>query len=242
MTAYPGSGEGSEETAMSKTADAMPREHGPATVVVVVGVSGSGKSTVGQELADALGVPFVDGDDLHSEQNVAKMHAGLALTDADRLPWLAALAARIGALSADHGGVIACSALKRRYRDALSVAAPDVLFLQLDLGPETAQARVAARKGHFMPSSLVTSQFEDLEPLEPEEPGMALDATEGLQEKIDTFREHLKVRPAVREKTRDAARARRPRAARAGGDEGTGEGEPRKAVHKRTRPAGRRAG
>jgi gluconokinase len=243
MAGSRGSGAGSEETAMSGTADVEPLEHEPATVIIVVGVSGSGKSTVGQELANSLGVPFVDGDDLHSEENVAKMRAGHPLTEKDRLPWLAALAARVATLSTDRGGVIACSALKRRYRDALKAAAPEVLFLQLALTPETARERVDARSGHFMPSSLVTAQFEDFEPLEPEEPGIALDATGEIDEKVAAFREHLERTPAAREharaRMRGAVRARRARveardrAHRDGphgggtGGKGTGEDGPR---------------
>jgi gluconokinase len=162
-----------------------------ALVVIVIGVSGSGKSTVGLALADALEVPFLDGDELHSEANVAKMSAGLPLDDEDRLPWLAALATRIGAMAAAEGGVIACSALKRKYRDALSSAAPTVRFLQLALDPEAARARVAGRPGHFMPASLVESQFSEFEPLQPGERGVTVDATRELEVKLAAFRAHL---------------------------------------------------
>lgn len=165
----------------------------PALVVIVIGVSGSGKSFVGRELARSLDVPFLDGDDLHSEANVAKMTAGTALADEDRLPWLAALAGRVGALAAARGGVIACSALKRRYRDALLSAAPNVRFLQLSLEPAEARARVSGRADHFMPSSLVDSQFDELEPLQPGEPGISVDATRDLEEKLAAIREHLGV-------------------------------------------------
>lgn len=162
-----------------------------ALVVIVIGVSGSGKSTVGRALADALEVPFLDGDELHPEANIAKMTAGLALDDEDRLPWLAALAARVGALAAAEGGVIACSALKRRYRDALAAAAPTVRFLQLALDPAAAAARVTGRVGHFMPASLVESQFSEFEPLQPGEPGITVDATGELEVKLAAFRAHL---------------------------------------------------
>lgn len=163
----------------------------PALVVIVIGVSGSGKSFVGRELAATLDVPFLDGDDLHSAESVAKMTAGRALGEQDRLPWLAALAARVGAMAAADGGVIACSALKRSYRDALLAAAPTVRFLQLSLDAAQARARVAGRADHFMPSSLVDSQFHEFEPLQPGEPGLAIDATRALEEKLAAFRDHL---------------------------------------------------
>lgn len=166
-----------------------------ALVVIVVGISGSGKSTVGRALARSLDVPFLDGDRVHSEESIAKMRHGKSLNEADRLPWLAALAAGIATLSLTTGGVIACSALKRRYREALTAAAPDVRFLELTLSPAAAQQRVGARTGHFMPSSLVESQFNEFEPLDPEEPGMAIDATLPLDEEIAAFRAHLEQYP-----------------------------------------------
>jgi len=163
-----------------------------ALVVIVIGVSGSGKSTVGRALADALAVPFLDGDELHPEANVAKMSAGRPLDDEDRLPWLAALAARVGAMASADGGVIACSALKRKYRDALFSAAPTVRFLQLALDAEAARARVTGRgAAHFMPASLVESQFSEFEPLQPGEPGITVDATRGLAEKLAEFQAYL---------------------------------------------------
>jgi gluconokinase len=163
----------------------------PALVVIVIGVSGSGKSFVGRALAATLDVPFLDGDDLHSVESVAKMTAGRPLVEEDRLPWLAALAARVGAMASAKGGVIACSALKRRYREALLAAAPTVRFLQLSLEREEARARVTGRADHFMPSSLVDSQFSEFEPLQPGEPGLSVDATRSLEEKLAAFREHL---------------------------------------------------
>lgn len=175
-------------------ADVERLESDPALVVIVIGVSGSGKSFVGRELARVLDVPFLDADDLHSAQSVAKMTAGQPLADEDRLPWLAALAARVGAMASASGGVIACSALKRRYRDALLAAASTVRFLQLSLDPAEARARVAGRAGHFMPSSLVDSQFQEFEPLQPGEPGISVDATRELEEKLAAIREHLGVR------------------------------------------------
>jgi len=162
-----------------------------ALVVIVIGVSGSGKSTVGRALAASLAVPFLDGDELHPAANIAKMTEGRPLDDEDRLPWLATLAARVGALAAADGGVIACSALKRKYRDALYAAAPTVRFLQLALDPAVAWARVSGRAGHFMPASLVESQFSEFEPLKEGEPGIVVDATRDLADKLAAFREYL---------------------------------------------------
>lgn len=142
------------------------------SLVVVMGVTGSGKSTVGRVLAERLGVPFADADDFHSAANVAKMSAGVPLDDEDRVPWLRAIGAWLGERD---GGVVTCSALKRWYRDILRDAAPGVLFLHLDGDRETVRARVAARAGHFMPASLVDSQFDALEPLGADERGVVVD-------------------------------------------------------------------
>jgi gluconokinase len=145
-----------------------------APLVVVIGVAGSGKSTIGEQLARRLGVEFAEGDDLHPEANVAKMRRGVPLTDADRWPWLAT----IGQWLAEHaatGGVASCSALKRSYRDLLAGAAPAVWFLHADAPPELIKQRMRARQGHFMPESLVDSQFADLEPLSGDENGARLD-------------------------------------------------------------------
>ena len=127
--------------------------------VVVMGVSGSGKTTVGAALADALGLAFVDGDSLHPAANVAKMEAGIPLDDADRAPWLDA----IGAVLAAGPVVIACSALKRAYRDRLRAAAPRLQLVFLDGSPALLAARMAARPGHFMPTTLLDSQLATLE-------------------------------------------------------------------------------
>jgi gluconokinase len=146
-------------------------------IAVVMGVTGSGKSTVGVALARRLGVPFADADDFHSPANVAKMSAGLPLDDADREPWLRAIGEWLAA-RAGTGGVAGCSALKRAYRDILREHAPDVFFVHLHGDRETVRRRVAGRPGHFMPSSLVASQFAALEPLGEDEHGvvLALDA------------------------------------------------------------------
>jgi gluconokinase len=142
-------------------------------LVVVMGVSGSGKTTVGQMLAQHLGVPYAEADDFHPAANVAKMRAGRPLDDEDRRPWLDEIA-RWLAGHADSGGVVTCSALKRRYRDQLASSAPHVFFLHLDGSPELIAARIAARQGHFMPPELLRTQFADLEPLGEEESGAAI--------------------------------------------------------------------
>jgi gluconokinase len=150
----------------------------------VMGVTGSGKTTVGRALAERLNVPFGDADDFHSPANIAKMRAGTPLTDADRGPWLRA----IGAWLAEHrdaGAVATSSALRRGYRDALREQAPDVFFVHLHGDRETARRRVSGRRGHFMPASLVDSQFDTLEPLGPDERGVVLDMTKPVGELVE---------------------------------------------------------
>ncbi|MCQ4041779.1 gluconokinase [Streptantibioticus rubrisoli] len=142
-------------------------------LVVVMGVSGSGKSTVGGLLAERLAVPYAEADDFHPPANIAKMSAGHPLDDADRAPWLDAIAAWITERGG-KGGVISCSALKRRYRDRLRAAAPDLFFIHLDGPEELIAARLAARMEHFMPAGLLRSQLEALEPLEPDEAGAVI--------------------------------------------------------------------
>jgi gluconokinase len=145
----------------------------PVPVVVVMGVTGSGKSTVGAALAGRLGLPYADADDFHPAANIAKMSAGTPLDEDDRRPWLAAVAAWMGA-HRPTGGVVSCSALRRRYRDVLRGQAPDAAFLHLSGPPEMVVRRVAGRPAHFMPVALVRSQFETLEPLDADERGTAL--------------------------------------------------------------------
>ena len=136
----------------------------PPARYVVMGVAGAGKTLIGAHLAQALGVPFVEGDDYHPADNVARMAAGVPLTDADRAGWLDAIAARIAAAkTAGHGLVITCSALKRSYRDRLRAADPGLGFIHLH-GERTLLAdRLAARRGHFMPPSMLDSQLATLE-------------------------------------------------------------------------------
>ena len=129
-------------------------------MVLVMGVSGSGKSSVGAALAERLGVPFLEGDSLHPAGNVVKMAAGVPLDDADRAPWLDAIT---GWMGARRDGVVACSALKRAYRDRLRTATPDLRIVAL-VPPERVLAkRLGHRRGHFMPGSLLDSQLATLE-------------------------------------------------------------------------------
>ncbi len=133
-------------------------------IFVVMGVSGCGKSTVGAQLAEALHLPFLEGDVLHPERNVARMAAGVALSDEDREGWLQALAERLRqAHSAGQGIVLSCSALKRSYRDILRGGAPGLHFVYLHGDYELLAARMAARTGHYMPLSLLSSQLATLE-------------------------------------------------------------------------------
>lgn len=152
----------------------------PAVRWVVMGVSGCGKSAVGSRLADALGVPYVEGDELHPPANVAKMAAGSPLDDADRAGWLAALRDRIATARAQGGGlVVSCSALKRAYRDLLRSGDPALRFVHLD-GPRAVLAQRMQRPGHFMPPSLLDSQLATLQPLQADETGMVLDIRQPL--------------------------------------------------------------
>ena len=157
-------------------------------VLVVMGVSGSGKSAVGAAIARRLRVPFADADDFHPPANVAKMTAGQALDDDDRRPWLDAIGAWLDAHPG--GGVMSCSALKRRYRDQLRGHAPGVEFLHLEGSREVISRRQASRPGHFMPASLLTSQFATLEPLEPDERGEAIDVDQSVDEIVQHYVDH----------------------------------------------------
>jgi gluconokinase/shikimate kinase len=146
------------------------------SVLILMGVSGCGKSTVAAILASRLGWPFEEGDALHPQANIEKMAAGRPLTDADRLPWLAKVAdwvdERIGA---GENGLITCSALKRSYRDLINRRGSDLMFVFLAGSKETIAARLAARHGHFMRASLLDSQFADLEEPAADEPAIRVD-------------------------------------------------------------------
>ena len=143
--------------------------------VVVMGVSGCGKSAVGQRVAQLLGLPLVEGDEFHPQANIDKMRAGLPLNDGDRAGWLQRLGQELQARP--DGAVLTCSALKGSYRDMLRQAAPGLRFVHLRLSREQALERVASRGGHFYPPSLVASQFETLEDPRAEAGVLGVDAT-----------------------------------------------------------------
>ncbi len=150
-----------------------------------MGVSGTGKSVIGTALAERLGFVFIEGDSFHPESNIQKMSAGTPLNDEDRQPWLELLAAKLAAnRSAGNGSVLACSALKRAYRDTLRRGASDAYFLHLDLPFDVLRERMEKRE-HFMPSSLLQSQFDTLEPLESDERGHVLDFDAPIPEVIE---------------------------------------------------------
>jgi gluconokinase len=149
-----------------------------APAIVVMGVAGCGKTAVGEALAKALDAEFIEGDRLHPPENVARMARGEPLTDALREGWLDAIGERIATSIADgRKAVAACSALKRAYRDRLNRFCPDIVFLYLKIDRETAWRRVASRKGHFMPASLVDSQFSTLEEPAADERAVTVDGT-----------------------------------------------------------------
>ncbi|MGP3984756.1 gluconokinase [Streptomyces sp. KR80] len=153
-------------------------------LVVVMGVSGSGKTTIGELLADRLGLPYAEADGFHPAENIAKMSAGRPLDDADRRPWLDAIAVWLTQRSG-KGGVVSCSALKRSYRDRLAQAVPEVFFLHLTGSYELIEHRLARRTGHFMPTGLLHSQFADLEPLDADERGATVPVDGGPEEIVD---------------------------------------------------------
>ncbi|TPV50314.1 glycosyl hydrolase [Pseudarthrobacter phenanthrenivorans] len=148
-----------------------------------MGVSGCGKTTIGDLVARELGVPFLDGDSLHPVENVAKMAAGTPLTDEDRWPWLATVGGEL-ANAGDGGMVLACSALRRSYRDAIRKQAPDTIFLHLHGSREVLTARTEGRTGHFMPPALLDSQLATLEPLEGDEAGVVVDIAAPVQQVV----------------------------------------------------------
>ena len=154
-------------------------------IVVVMGVAGCGKSVVGAALAEALGWRLIEGDVLHPRANIERMSAGLPLTDAHRWGWLDAIGGEIARAGSEGvGAVAACSALKRIYRDRLRRFGDGIVFLHLAIDKKSAAERVAGRTGHFMPATLVDSQFADLEPPQPDEEAVTLDATRPIDELV----------------------------------------------------------
>ncbi|MGW4651851.1 gluconokinase [Kitasatospora sp. NPDC004289] len=171
-------------------------ENQPPTLVVM-GVSGVGKTTVARLLAERLGLPYAEADDFHPPANIAKMAAGVPLDDADRQPWLLALADWLGGRVAEGtGGVVACSALKRSYRDTLRSQAPATRFVHLTGDRALIGSRLAARTGHFMPATLLDSQYAALEPLRPDERGFALDVDHTPAELADRAADLITARSA----------------------------------------------
>lgn len=160
---------------------------GPApTILVVMGVAGAGKSTLARAIADRLKIPYLEADDLHPPANVAKMSSGQPLTDADRWPWLDAVAAWIDARArAGEAAVVACSALKRRYRERLAREHPSVRFAYVTGSPELVTARMKARRDHYFPVSLIASQFDALEPPEPDENAISVNMELPLSAQVE---------------------------------------------------------
>ncbi|WP_412099290.1 gluconokinase [Corynebacterium aurimucosum] len=158
--------------------------------VVIMGVSSCGKSTVGELLAQHTGLPFRDGDDMHPAANIEKMASGQALDDDDRKPWLES----IGRFLADQegGAIVGCSALKHSYRELIRAAASDTVFVHLHGTYELLKERMIKRSGHFMPVSLLDSQFETLEELRPEEAGVVLDVSATPEELAAAAAEYLR--------------------------------------------------
>jgi gluconokinase len=162
--------------------------------IVVMGVSGTGKTSVGEELAEELGCEFVEGDSLHPRRNIEKMEHGIPLTDEDRWPWLQAIAEMVAVRDHERTStVVTCSALKRKYRDILRDAAP-TFFVHLEAPFEVLEARMQQRTKHFMPTSLLRSQVDTLEPLDDDEAGEVVDVSPALdvvvEEAVNAVRTH----------------------------------------------------
>ncbi|TDC38220.1 gluconokinase [Micromonospora sp. 15K316] len=156
----------------------MTGERRPTRHVVVMGVSGAGKTTVARGISEATGLLFAEADEFHPAENVARMRAGVPLDDASRLPWLRELAGWMAARAAEgRSTVLACSALRRSYRDVLRAGPPSVDFVHLDGPAEVIRDRMARRTGHFMPASLLESQLATLEPAEPDEQVLVIDVS-----------------------------------------------------------------
>jgi gluconokinase len=176
----------------------------PTTSIVVMGVSGSGKSTVAAGLVERLGWDFAEGDDFHPPENVAKMAAGMPLDDEDRRPWLRALAAWIGEHEqAGRDDIVTCSALKRAYRDLLRDGHPSVWFAHVTVDAETLRERVQKRTGHYMPPSLLDSQLATLEPLQDDEPGITVAGAGSPEEVVDEILAALEAQRDLRIESRE---------------------------------------
>jgi carbohydrate kinase (thermoresistant glucokinase family) len=167
--------------------------HNRPIIAVVMGVSGSGKTTVGKLLASRLGWPFQEGDALHPPENVEKMKGGTPLTDADRLPWLRRIAERIDEWRArGQSGVVTCSALKRNYRDIIVGDRREVALVYLEGSPALIRRRLATRRGHFMPPALLDSQFAVLEEPQADESPIVVDIAVTPDEMVDEIADRLR--------------------------------------------------
>lgn len=174
-------------------------EHDPTSLgghtlrsIVVMGVSGSGKSLLARRLAERLGYEFIETDELHSPESIALMSSGVALTDEQRLPWLRRVGERIlSCVRAGEGSVTACSALKRSYRDIIRSYVPDAYFIELDGSPPVLRSRMLARRDSYMPASLLDSQLATLESIGPDERGVRLDADRTPDEVLAAARDAL---------------------------------------------------
>ena len=167
------------------TAESRPPYNAPQRMVLM-GVSGSGKTAVGTALAERLGIRYLDGDNFHPASNVAKMSRGQPLTDADRWPWLTQIGRQLAAAMSPT--IIGCSALKRAYRSHIAhEAGAPVLFIYLAGSREVIEARMKARKGHFMPAALLTSQFATLEPPGPDENAITIDIDQPVEGVVDAI-------------------------------------------------------
>ncbi len=171
----------------------------PHPVLLVMGVSGSGKTTVGAMLAGKLNWAYAEADDFHPPANVAKMRAGMPLSDEDRRPWLQSIGAWIDVrAAAGEPAVVTCSALKRGYRDVLREGRPQVRLIYLAADKELIARRLAARHGHFFPASLLESQFRDLEPPQPDEHPLTVDADAAPAKIATTIVARLGITPTAR--------------------------------------------
>jgi gluconokinase len=172
----------------------MSPRHRRVTTLILMGVAGSGKSSVMAELHDRLHWPMLEGDELHPPANVRKMAAGTPLTDQDREPWLRRIAGWIGERERDGtSSLVTCSALRRTYRDILRNGHPSVWFVHLDAPRSVLEARMARRTGHFMPASMLASQLATLEPLGRDESGSTIDANASVQAVAEMIVERLRL-------------------------------------------------
>jgi carbohydrate kinase (thermoresistant glucokinase family) len=168
----------------------------PAHRLIIMGVSGCGKSTIGERLGALTGLPFIEGDTLHPLRNVALMAAGTPLTDADRAEWLDDIASRFAELDPIAGLIISCSALKRKYRDRLRLACPDLKFIHLHGDRALLEERLQYRTGHYMPPSLLTSQLQTLEPPSPDELAITLDIALPTHQLLEQIQQQLQLQIA----------------------------------------------